>query len=232
MITLTVIIPVYNEQATILKVVRKVKNVPIDKEIIIVDDASTDDTPEILKTFEDDPDVTVLTHPENKGRGAGIRTALAHARGFITVFQDGDLELDPSHFPRLIEPILDGETDIVFGSRFLGKGFILGMGLHAYLANVFLAQLTDIIFKASLTDVLTMFQVAKTGVFRDLQISADRWNSTIEITAKILKKGLTIVELPVDYIPRTFKTGKKVKPKHFFSCLWTLLRFRYFHRDA
>jgi len=231
MITLTVIIPVYNEQATILKVVRKVKNVPIDKEIIIVDDASTDRTSEILKAFGDDPVVTVLTHPENMGRGAGIRTALAHAQGYITVFQDGDLELDPSHFPRLIEPILDGETDIVFGSRFLGKGFILGMGFHAYLANVFLAQLTDIIFKASLTDVLTMFQVAKTSVFRELKISADRWNSTIEITAKILKKGWPIVELPVDYVPRTAKKGKKVKPKYFFSCLWTLIKYRYFHRE-
>lgn len=231
MTTLTVIIPVYNEQDTILKVVRKVKNVPIDKEIIIVDDASTDHTPEKLKSLEGEPGVTVLTHTENMGRGAGIRTALAHARGAITAFQDGDLELDPSNFPRLIQPILEGETDVVFGSRFLGKGFIQGMGFHAYLANVFLAQLTDIIFKAGLTDVLTMFQVAKTDIFRDLRISADRWNSTIEITAKILKKGLPIVELPVDYIPRTFRAGKKVKPKHFFSCLWTLIRYRYFHRS-
>jgi len=229
--TLTVIIPVYNEEDTIIKVVKKVKAVDIDKEIIIVDDASTDKTPELLRPLEKDPEIKVITHDVNLGRGAGIKTALAHAQGLITIFQDADLELDPSNYPRLIEPILEGEAEVVFGSRFLGKGFVRGMGIGPYIANVILVELTDILFRATLTDVLTMFQVAKTETLRKLYIQTDRWGSTIEITAKFLKKGYQILEVPVDYIPRRKDTGKKVHWSDFFSCLWALIKYRFFHRE-
>lgn len=228
---LTVIIPVFNEQDTVLKVVRKVKAVEIDKEIIIVDDASTDKTPELLKTLEDDPEIRIITHPKNIGRGAGIKTALSRAQGYITICQDADLELDPSNYPELIQPILDKETQVVFGSRFLGKGFIQGMGIGAYLANVFLAELTDRLFKANLTDVLTMFQVTTTEILKNLDIQSDRWDSTIEITAKFLKKGYKILEVPVEYIPRRKETGKKVHWGDFYSCLSALIKYRFFYKE-
>jgi glycosyltransferase involved in cell wall biosynthesis len=225
--TLTVIVPVFNEQDTVLKVIERVRAVDIDKQVIVVDDASTDETPRLLKTLEGEPDIQVITHPENLGRGAGIKTALAHARGEITIFQDADLELNPSNYPRLIRPILDGEAEVVFGSRFLGKGFILGMGIHAYLANAFLAELTDRLFKTNLTDVLTMFQVTRTEIINSLNIEMDRWGSTIEITAKLLKRGFKILEVPVDYLPRRKETGKKVHWSDFFSCLGALLKYRF-----
>jgi glycosyltransferase involved in cell wall biosynthesis len=228
--TLTVIIPVFNEEGTILKIVKKVKAVDIDKEIIIVDDASTDGTPDLLRTIADDPDVRIISHEANKGRGAALKTGLAHASGFITIFQDADLELDPVNFPRLVQPILDGEEEVVFGSRFLGKGFIQGMGFFAYLGNVILVEMTDRLFKANLTDVLTMFQVSKTEIFRKLDIQSDRWGSTIEITAKFLKNGYRIYEVPVEYIPRRKETGKKVHWSDFFSCFSALIRYRFFYR--
>jgi glycosyltransferase involved in cell wall biosynthesis len=227
---LTVIIPVFNEDATIAKVIKRVLDVDIDKQIVIVDDGSTDRTPEILKEFAGTPGITVITHDTNKGRGAGIKTALAQAVGHITIFQDADLELDPGQYPKLIQPILDGETEVVFGSRFLGKGFVQGMGIHAYLANVFFAELTDFLFTVQLTDVLTMFQITKTDIFRQLDIQSDRWGSTLEITCKLLKMGYRIVELPVDYIPRKKDTGKKIRSRDFFACLGTLIRYRFFYR--
>jgi glycosyltransferase involved in cell wall biosynthesis len=229
--TISVIIPVYNEEDTVLKIVKKVKTVDIDKELIIVDDGSTDKTPELLRSIEDDPQMRIITHPKNLGRGAGLKTGLTHAEGFITIFQDADLELEPSNYPKLVQPILDEETEVVFGSRFLGKGFIQGMGIGAYLGNAFLAELTDRLFKTNLTDVLTMFQVTKTEIFRNLGIQSDRFGSTIEITAKFLKKGYKIVEVPVEYIPRRKDTGKKVRWRDFFSCLWSLLRYRFFYKD-
>jgi glycosyltransferase involved in cell wall biosynthesis len=228
--TLTVIIPVYNEEETILKIVKKVKAVDIDKEVIIVNDASTDSTPELLRDLQDDPDIRIVTHPENLGRGAALKTGLAEASGLITIFQDADLELDPSNFPRLVQPILDNEHEVVFGSRFLGKGFIQGMGWLAYVGNAILTQMTDWLFRANLTDVLTMFQVTKTEIFRELHIQSDRWGSTIEITAKFLKHGYRIYEVPVEYIPRRKDTGKKVHWSDFFSCFSALLRYKFFYK--
>ncbi len=227
---LTVIIPVFNEEETILKIVKKVKAVNIDKEIIIVDDASTDSTPELLKGVKGDPEIRIFTHPENQGRGAALKTGLSQAAGQITIFQDADLELDPSNFPRLVQPILDEEEQVVFGSRFLGKGFIQGMGFMAYLGNAILTQLTDWLFRANLTDVLTMFQVTKTETFRELDIQSDRWGSTIEITAKFLKHGYRIYEVPVEYIPRRKDTGKKVHWSDFFSCFSALIKYKFFYR--
>ncbi|MDW7761285.1 MAG: glycosyltransferase family 2 protein [Acidobacteriota bacterium] len=230
MLTLTVIIPVFNEQNTVLKVVEKVKAVPIIKEIIIVDDGSTDKTPILLESLRSDPDIRVISHHKNMGRGAGIRTALAVAQGYITIFQDADLETSPSHYPMLIQPILDDEADVVFGSRFLGKGLINGMGIHAYFANALLTQLTSILFKSKLTDVLTMFQVTTTERLRNLNIETDSWGSTIEITAKLLKKKYRIVEIPVDYIPRRKDTGKKVRWSDFFGCLGALIKYKFFYK--
>jgi glycosyltransferase involved in cell wall biosynthesis len=226
--TVTIIIPVYNEEKTVLKVIKKVTQVDVDKEIIIVDDASTDKTAELLKEAEAKHEIRLITHPKNRGRGAAIRTGLDHAEGKIVIFQDADLELDPANYTRLIEPILEGETEVVFGSRFLGKGFIQGMGITYYIGNVVLAELTNILFrKARLTDVLTMFQVMKTEILRSLDLQSTRWEFPIEIMTKLLRRGFNIFEVPVDYIPRTRKAGKKISWKAFFPCLFTLIRYRF-----
>jgi len=156
------------------------------------------------------------------------RTGLEHAQGQITIFQDADLELDPSNYHKLIEPILEGEAEVVFGSRFLGKGFVQGMGISYYIGNVLLAELTDILFRnAHLTDVLTMFQVMKSEILKDLSIKTKRWEFPIEIMTKLLRKGYTILEVPVDYVPRTRRAGKKISWKAFFPCLFTLIRHRF-----
>jgi glycosyltransferase involved in cell wall biosynthesis len=170
----------------------------------------------------------MVTHPKNLGRGAAIRTGLEHAQGQIIIFQDADLELDPSNYPRLIEPILEGETEVVFGSRFLGKGFIQGMGISYYIGNVILAELTDFLFKkAKLTDVLTMFQVTKTEILRNLNLQSARWEFPIEIMTKLLRRGYRIEEIPVDYIPRSRRAGKKISWKAFFPILFTLIKYRF-----
>jgi len=224
----TIIIPVYNEQDTVLKIVKKVSQVDVDKEIIIVDDASTDKTSELLKEVEAKHEIRLITHTKNMGRGAAILTGLDHAQGKIVIFQDADLELDPANYPRLIEPILESETEVVFGSRFLGKGFIQGMGITYYIGNVVLAELTDILFrKAKLTDVLTMFQVTRTEILRNLDLRSTRWEFPIEIMAKLLRRGYNILEIPVDYVPRSRKAGKKISWKAFFPCLFTLIRYRF-----
>ncbi len=228
--TISVIIPVYNEQNTILKVVNKVRAVDIDKEIIIVDDASDDKTPLMLKSLENHHEIRIITHDVNKGRGAGIKSALEYAEGMITIFQDADLELDPANYPRLIEPILNQESEVVFGSRFLGKGFIQGMGFGAYVANVILTEFTDRLYKANLTDVLTMFQVTRTEVLKSLDLKSDRWESTIEITAKLLRNGYKIKEEPVNYIPRRKETGKKVRWSDFFGCISALIKYRFSYK--
>jgi glycosyltransferase involved in cell wall biosynthesis len=226
--TISIVIPVYNEQDTIFKVVKKVNQVDIDKEIIIVDDASTDKTSELLKAVDASHELKIVTHPKNLGRGAAIRTGLEHAQGQITIFQDADLELDPSNYPRLIEPILEGEAEVVFGSRFLGKGFIQGMGISYYIGNVILVELTDFLFKkAKLTDVLTMFQVTKTEILRDLNLQSTRWEFPIEIMTKLLRRGYRIEEIPVTYIPRSRRAGKKISWKAFFPCLFTLIKYRF-----
>lgn len=226
--TITIVIPVYNEQGTILKVVKKVNQVDIDKEIVIVDDASTDRTSELLKAVEASYEIKIVTHPKNLGRGAAIRTGLEHAQGQITIFQDADLELAPSNYPRLIDPILEGETEVVFGSRFLGKGFIQGMGVSYYIGNVLLAELTDFLFKkAKLTDVLTMFQVTKTEILRSLNLRSKRWEFPIEIMTKLLRRGYSIEEVPVEYVPRSRRAGKKISWKAFFPCLFTLIKYRF-----
>jgi glycosyltransferase involved in cell wall biosynthesis len=226
--TVSIIVPVFNEQDTILKVIKNVFQIDIDKEIIIVDDASTDKTPELLKRAEAEHRIRLISHPKNLGRGAAIRSGLEHAQGQITIFQDADLELAPSNYPRLIEPILEGDTEVVFGSRFLGKGFIQGMGISYYIGNVLLAELTDILFrKARLTDVLTMFQVTKTEILKSLDVQSQRWEFPIEIMTKLLRRGYSILEVPVEYVPRSRKTGKKISWRAFFPCLFTLIKYKF-----
>lgn len=232
---LSVIMPVYNEEKTILKVIEKVKKVKIRgvrKEIIIVDDFSRDKTRGILKRIKD-ISIKVFYHKKNMGKGAAIRTALQHSTGDIISIQDADLEYDPENVAKLIRPILDGSADVVYGSRFLGKRLVwFGKGktplpLH-WIGNKGLTLLTNMLYLNSITDMETGCKVFKKGVIKDIRLGAMRFDFEPEITAKIMKKGYKIKEMPIDFNPRTFKEGKKITWKDGIKAAFSLLKYRFF----
>jgi len=200
-----VLIPVYNEAASVVQVIERVKAVPVDKEIIVVDDGSTDRTGEVLRTI---PGVVVISHPVNQGKGAAIRTALAHATGDIAVIQDADLEYDPNDYPALIAPFADPTVDAVYGSRFRGHGTFL---LSSRLANRFLTFLTNLLFGGRITDMETGYKLLRRSLFQRLALRAQRFEVEPEITAKLLRSRARIVEVPITYRGR--RAGKKIGPK-------------------
>jgi len=202
---LSVLIPVYNEAASVVQVIERVKAVPVDKEIIVVDDGSTDRTGEVLRTI---PGVVVISHPVNQGKGAAIRTALAHATGDIAVIQDADLEYDPNDYPALIAPFADPTVDAVYGSRFRGHGTFL---LSSRLANRFLTFLTNLLFGGRITDMETGYKLLRRSLFQRLALRAQRFEVEPEITAKLLRSRARIVEVPITYRGR--RAGKKIGPK-------------------
>jgi len=202
---LSVLIPVYNEAASVVQAIERVKAVPVDKEIIVVDDGSTDRTGEVLRTI---PGVVVISHPVNQGKGAAIRTALAHATGDIAVIQDADLEYDPNDYPALIAPFADPTVDAVYGSRFRGHGTFL---LSSRLANRFLTFLTNLLFGGRITDMETGYKLLRRSLFQRLALRAQRFEVEPEITAKLLRSRARIVEVPITYRGR--RAGKKIGPK-------------------
>lgn len=221
----TVIIPVYNEVKTILEVVRRVASQPIVGEIVIVDDCSTDGARELLQesTFPDM--VKVLYHDHNMGKGAGIRTGVEAATKDIIIIQDADLEYNPSDFPIVLRPILDGVADVVYGSRFLGihRSFML----HHYLGNRFLSIVTNILYNNILTDMETGYKAFRAPVIKSVTIRSNRFDFEPEITAKVLKRGYRIYEVPIYYAGRDYAEGKKITWRDGFAALWALLRFRF-----
>ena len=230
---LTVIIPAYNERATIEEIIRRVKQAPIDadlrveKEIIVVDDGSTDGTREILaRIAEEDPDITVLMHDRNQGKGAAIRTALQHASGDYIVIQDADLEYDPREYSVLLRPLGEGKADVVYGSRFLGphRAFLF---LH-YLGNKFLNLVTNILYDTILTDMETCYKMFRADVIKNIPLKARGFEFEPEVTAKVLKRGYRVFEVPISYSGRDFAEGKKIHPwKDGLRALWTLIKYRF-----
>ncbi len=230
---LTVIIPAYNERATIEEIIRRVKQAPIDadlrveKEIIVVDDGSTDGTREILaRIAEEDPDITVLMHDRNQGKGAAIRTALQHASGDYIVIQDADLEYDPREYSVLLRPLVEGKADVVYGSRFLGphRAFLF---LH-YLGNKFLNLVTNILYDTILTDMETCYKMFRADVIKNIPLKARGFEFEPEVTAKVLKRGYRVFEVPISYSGRDFAEGKKIHPwKDGLRALWTLIKYRF-----
>jgi glycosyltransferase involved in cell wall biosynthesis len=219
----SVIIPVYNEAATVAQVVEKVRAVPVEKEIIVVNDGSSDGTREALARFEGDPDVRVHNSPINLGKGGAVRIGFTMVRGDIVVIQDADLELDPGEYPRLIAPIVNGEADVVFGSRFAeGKG---GDSV-SYLGNRGLTALTNLLFGGHLTDMETCYKIFRASILPDLKLKALRFEFEPEMAASFLLGGYRIVEVPVTYVPRTASEGKKIRWSDGFAALKTLLRKR------
>ncbi len=223
--TLSILIPVYNEQATILELVRRVEMVPLSlaKQIIIVDDGSTDGTRDLLAGLGSR--VIVIRHELNRGKGASIRTALERATGDIVLIQDADLEYDPADYPKLLVPILDGRADAVYGSRFLGGPHRV-LFFWNYLANKLFTLLTNMLYNVNLSDMGTCYKVFVADKIKEIRLKSDRFGIEAEMTAKICKNGLRLYETPISYSGRTYAEGKKITWKDGFVYLWCLLRYR------
>lgn len=222
---LSVIIPVFNERKTIQDILDRVKNVDIEKELIIVDDGSTDGTRKILEKMDDDDQIKTFYHCENRGKGAAIRTAQSHVSGDIVIIQDADLEYQPEDYPRLIKPIEDGFADVVYGSRFLGPHRVF-MFWH-YLGNKFLTWLTNVLYNTMLTDMETCYKVFRGEVFRQLPIRSSGFDFEAEITARIFKKKLKVVEVPITHYGRGYREGKKITWRDGLVAIGTLLKYRF-----
>ena len=221
---LSIIIPVYNEKDSILTLIEQVKGTPFEKEIIVVDDCSTDGTRELLQKIEDTGTV-VLYHDKNQGKGAAVRTGLEHVTGDVIIFQDADLEYSPSDYPRLVEPIIEGKADVVYGSRYLKKnqwGY-----RRLYWGNRFLTIITNFLYKASLSDMEVGYKVFRASAIKAINIKSNSFDMEPEITAKMLKKGLQILEVPISYNGRSYDEGKKIHWKDGFRAIYTLVKFRF-----
>lgn len=221
---LSILIPIYNERATILEIARRVQAVPFNKEIIAVDDGSTDGTRELLPQIVQEG-VTVLYHDRNQGKGAAIRTALARASGDIIVIQDADLEYDPRDYKQLIEPIIEGRAKVVYGSRFMGPR--MAMFFWHMLANKMLTLMTNVLYDAILSDMETGYKAFRADVIKSIPLRSRRFDFEPEITAKVLKRGYRIFEVPISYFGREYSEGKKIGMKDGFVAIWTLLKYRF-----
>ncbi|HEX4046715.1 MAG TPA: glycosyltransferase family 2 protein [Elusimicrobiota bacterium] len=223
--TLSVLIPVYNEKATILELVRRVEAVaiPLEKEIVIVDDGSDDGTRELLAGLVGR--AKVILHDGNRGKGAALRTALAHATGDFTIIQDADLEYDPADYPVLLRPLLDGRADAVYGSRFLGGPHRV-LFFWNYAANKFFTLLTNVLYNINLTDMGTCYKLFVTEKLKALPLASERFGIEAELTAKICKARFRLYETPISYSGRTYEEGKKIAWTDGFSYVWCLLRYR------
>jgi glycosyltransferase involved in cell wall biosynthesis len=225
---ISVIIPVYNEKSTISEIIARVRAVDLEKEIIIVDDGSTDGTSqhlaEIGSQFED---VNVLSHKENRGKGAALRTGFAAASGEIIIIQDADLEYDPREYETLLVPILDGRAEVVYGSRFLGGPHRVLFFWH-YIGNRFLTLLCDALSNLNLTDMETCYKAFKKEVLDDFQLKSNRFGFEPEFTMKIAKKGFRVYEVPISYSGRTYEEGKKIGWRDGLAAIFTIIWFRFF----
>lgn len=219
---LSVIIPVYNEMDTIEEVLRRVRAVDIEKEIIVSDDCSTDGSREFLRGQQD---IILVESDRNQGKGRSIRSALQHVTGDIVLIQDADLEYDPNDYPALIKPIIDGEADIVYGSRFLGKK--PRMRRINYIANKVFAALASLLYGVKITDEATCYKAFKTEVLNSIELRCNRFEFCPEVTARLLKRGYRYKEVPVWYEARTHAQGKKITWKDGVECIWTLLKYRF-----
>ena len=221
MYKLSVIIPTYNEADTIEETLSRVKQVDLDKEIIVVDDCSTDGTRELLTKI---PDIKLILHERNMGKGMAIRSALAQVEGGIVIIQDADLEYDPQDFHIMIEPIVGGKADVVYGSRFLKSR--PKMHRANYIANRILAITSSFLFGAHITDEATCYKAFRTDVIKGLHLTCRRFEFCPEVTAKLLRSGVKIVEVPIRYTARTISQGKKISWWDGIIAIWTLLKFR------
>jgi glycosyltransferase involved in cell wall biosynthesis len=225
---ISVIIPVYNEKSTISQIIARVRAVDLAKEIIVVDDGSTDGTAqqlaEIGNQFED---VKIFSHQKNRGKGAALRKGFAAASGEIIIVQDADLEYDPREYEKLLVPILDGRAEVVYGSRFLGGPHRVLFFWH-YMGNKFLTLLSDALSNLNITDMETCYKVFKKEVLDDIQLKSNRFGFEPEFTMKIARKGFRIYEVPISYSGRTYEEGKKIGWRDGLTAIFAIVWFRFF----
>jgi glycosyltransferase involved in cell wall biosynthesis len=235
-LVLSVVIPVYNERNTIREILRQVRAVPINKQIILVDDCSKDGTREILRDLAaEEPDLTVVFHERNQGKGAALRTGFAHATGQLVIVQDADLEYDPGQYLQLIQPIVEGRADVVYGSRFIGETHRVLYFWH-YLANRFLTLLSNIFTNLNLTDMEVCYKVFRREVIQGITLKSDRFGFEPEVTAKVARfqtpavegrpaRRCRVYEMPVSYNGRDYREGKKIGWKDGIQALYCILRY-------
>lgn len=222
---LSVLIPAYNEIKSIDTLLEKIQAVPLTKEIIIVDDGSTDGTRDRLATYQSVPNIRVIYHEHNQGKGAAIRTAIQHMTGDIAIVQDADLEYEPQDYLALVQPIVDGKEKVVYGSRFLNRE-----NRHSYMTFYIGGQvvtlLTNILYNQRLTDEPTCYKVFDTNFLRSIPLECTRFEFCPEVTAKVAKRGIRIKELPISYYPRSIAEGKKISWFDGLEAIWVLLKYR------
>ncbi len=224
---LSIIVPVYNERNTIQELLRRVRAVDtgeIAREIIMVDDGSTDGTPDILK-LEEDSTTKVLFHESNQGKGAAIRTALPHVTGDYVIIQDGDLEYDPDDYRVMLAPILKKKAEVVYGSRFTGEH--RDMLFWHMLGNKFLSLVTNVLYNTTLSDMETCYKLFSRESLEGIRIKSNRFDFEPEITAKILKKKIRVYEVPISYAGREYHEGKKITWRDGIFALWALIKYRF-----
>jgi len=226
---LSIIIPVYNEKKTINEIIKLVKaaKIPgITKEMIIVDDKSTDGSRDSLaKIKKANPSLKIFYHSKNQGKGAAVRTGLSHATGDYIIVQDADLEYDPNDIPRLLKPIQEGKAEAVYGSRFTGEH--RNMFFWHMVGNKFLSLATNLLYNTTLSDMEVCYKLFKKEALSGVELRENRWGFDPEITAKVLRKGTRIYEVPITYTGREFYEGKKINWKDSFRILWVLLKIRF-----
>jgi glycosyltransferase involved in cell wall biosynthesis len=229
---LSVIVPCYNERATVAELLRRVREVPIDKEILVIDDQSTDGSRDIVARLAAEwPEIRQILQPVNQGKGAAIRRGIDEARGDIVLIQDADLEYDPDDYPKLVQPIVDGHADAVFGSRFEGYPRRVMLFWHR-MGNTFLTFLSNATTNLDLTDMETCYKVFRRDVIQSIKLNSNRFGIEPEITAKLAKRGYRIFEVPIAYYGRDYWEGKKINWKDGFVALWTILRYGLLHDPA
>ncbi len=222
---LSVVMPVFNEAATVEEIIRRVLAVPIRTQLIVVDDGSTDGTRDVLTRLQRELGFPLLLQPRNRGKGAALRAGFEAVTGDLVAIQDADLEYSPEEFPALIELICDGRADVVYGSRFIGRHRVF-LFTH-YLGNRALTLLTNVLYNTMLTDMETCYKVMRTDVLRSMTLRSNGFGIEPELTAKIFKRGYRVYEIPITYDGRGYEEGKKIGWRDGVVALWVLLRYRF-----
>ena len=222
---ISVIVPVYNEVSTVGEIVERIRATPFETEIILVDDGSSDGTRDKLQTLVRADDVRVFLHKENRGKGAALRTGIARATGDIVLIQDADLEYDPREYSKLLQPILDGDADVVYGSRFSGSGPHRVLFFWHFLGNRFLTTLSNAFTNLNLTDMETCYKAFRREIIQSVQIEEERFGFEPEITAKIAKLDCKIYEVGISYRGRSYKEGKKIGWRDGVRAIWCIVKY-------